>query len=122
MADLGTLTTRAIERYRIRAVPVWDQRPGVRLLAQDVSGVLSGIVQEESPPGSGSYVAKAGVLIGLLWRPTLQLIATTVSTGDGTFSFSGLDKTATGLYVAVALDDAATPIWNVAAADGLTPV
>ena len=122
MADLGALTNRKIERYYLRNVPIWDQRPGTVWLSKDASGVLSGTVQEESPAGSGTYVTKSGVLVGLLWRPTLRLIATTVSAGDGTYSFSGLDKTATGLYVAVALDDATTPIWNVAAADLLTPV
>lgn len=122
MADLGTLTTREPERYIIRNVPIWDQRPGTVWLSKDVSGILSGTVQEESPPESSTYVAKAGVLVGLLWRPTLRLIATTVSAVDGAYSFSGLDTTATGLYVAVALDDAATPVWNVATADLLTPV
>jgi len=122
MADLGTLTTREPERYLMRNVPIWDQRPGICWITKNVSGTLSGTVQEESPAESGTYIAKSGVLVGLLWRPTLRLIATTTSAGDGTYSFSGLDTTATGLYVAVALDDAATPVWNVAAADSLTPV
>lgn len=123
MADLGALTT-VVEGLgnnqpsntvvvsegtgdAFRPLAVWE----ADMFNADLGGTISGVVTEYLVPLQYARVY-------LYWRKTGYLINSCLSAEDGSYSFSGLNRTVAG-YMVVAITDRD---HNAIVYDKLTPV
>ena len=121
MADLGAVARNPITGVSFRKVasPItYVQRaPGdPKLLDLDASGVISGTVLVGGVP-------RAGVSVGLIYRPRMQLVGRAITAADGTYSFVGLNRNGLESYTVLAQDpNAAAPFLRTAAHDHISAV
>jgi hypothetical protein len=98
-----------------RAAPVWSRKaPQGVTTTIDTSGTLSGAVRDEN--GNLQY----GVKVLLIYKPGNVIINAAITDANGGFSFAGYDKTDTGNFICVAVDDTGSLQSQVL--DKLTPV
>lgn len=105
MADLGavgTLIRSGIYTRRTASPLTYVRRTATdpRLLDIDVSGSVSGTVLVAGSP-------RGGVVMGLYYRPSMRLLARTVTAVDGTYTFAALNKDDLEAYMVIAQDPSA---------------
>ena len=121
MADLGAVArnpTFPIAARLVASPVTYVQRsPGdPKLIEIDAAGVISGTVLVGGAP-------RAGVSVGLIYRPSMRLVGRTITAADGTYSFVGLNRNDLESYTVLAQDpNAAAPFLRTAAHDHISAV
>ena len=104
MADLGAVArnpTFPIAARMVASPVTYVQRsPGdPKLIEIDAAGVISGTVLVGGVP-------RAGVSVGLIYRPSMRLVGRAITAADGTYSFVGLNRNDLESYTVLAQDPA----------------
>jgi hypothetical protein len=119
MADLGAVGVNPATPVSVRKVVspvVYASRAAgdPKLVEIDVGGVISGTVLVSGIP-------RAGVSVGLFYRPSMRLIERAITASDGTYSFNGLDRSDLESFTVLAQDpNDAAPFLRTAAHDHLS--
>ena len=119
MADLGAVGFNPVPPIASRKVVssvVYAPRAAgdPKRVDVDAGGVISGTVLVGGTP-------RAGVLVGLIYHPNMRLIERAITASDGTYSFTGLDRSDLESFTVLAQDpNDAAPFLRTAAHDHLS--
>jgi hypothetical protein len=110
---VGAVVAKTGPMTKLSSPYKWYDQHGV--VWSNTSGTLSGVVSDNGTPVSHA-------LVRCYYRPGGQLIASTWTASDGSFSFPGLDATDTTAFFVIAFDPDGGTQYNAIIFDRLTPV